>query len=80
MMASSTSSTTSLTIFHDARSNEQEFKDPIEDLNNTCLQELAMEEEVIICILRFFEFFITQISVESLRIIINIQSVIRLQL
>ena len=78
MMASSTSSTTSPTIFHDARSNEQEFKDPIEDLHNICLQELAMEEEVIICILYFFEFFITQISVESLRIIIIIQSVIRL--
>ena len=80
MMASSTSSTTSPTIFHDARSNEQEFKDPIEDLHNTCLQELAMEEEVIICILCLFELFITQISVESLRIIIIIQSVIRLQL
>ena len=80
MMASSTSSTTPPTIFHDARSNEQEFKDPIEDLHDTCLQELAMEEEVIICILCLFEFFITQVSVESLRIIIIIQSVIRLQL
>ena len=54
MMASSTSSTTPPTIFHDARSNEQEFKDPIEDLHDTCLQELAMEEEVIICILCLF--------------------------
>ena len=80
MMASSTSSTTLPTIFYDARSNEPEFKDPIEDLHNTCLQKLAMEEEVIICILCFFEFFITQVSVESLRIIIIIQSVIRLQL
>ena len=78
MMASSTSSTTPPTIFHDARSNEQEFKDPIEDLHNTCLQELAMEEEVIICILCLFELFITQVSVKSLRIISSIQSVIRL--
>ena len=65
MMASSTSSTTPPTICHDARSNEQEFKDPIEDLHNTCLQELAMEEEVIICILCFSSYLLLRFLLKA---------------